>query len=217
MSEYSLSDMRAAMGNGCGYNDCGMFGGGGNGILWLFAIAFLFGGGFGGIGGRYGGGSPVTEADLCSANSFNDLKSGVRDVSGQISSMNVGFTKGLCDFGYTTLAQFNNLERQLSDCCCTTQRAIDGVNYNVAQQASGIKFDLANYSAATNQMFSAGIQSIKDMFRDYQEANMRDENMKSYFRELMCGVVRYPTDTTYATSCNPFYGQYAQQGCRQCC
>lgn len=145
MSEYSLSDMRAAMGGNYGYDNCGMFGGGNSGLLWLFAIAFLFGGGFGmgGFGNRYGGGSPVTEADLCSANSFNDLKSGVRDVSGQISGMNVGLTKGLCDMGYTTQVQFNNLERQLADCCCTTQRAVDGVNYNVAQQASGIKFDMA--------------------------------------------------------------------------
>lgn len=213
MSEYSPADMSAMM-NG-GYGNYGMFGGNG-GILWLFAIAFLFGGGFGGFGNRCGGGSPVTEADLCNANSFNDLKSGVRDLSGQISSMNVGFTKGLCDFGYTTLAQFNNLERQLADCCCATQRAVDGVNYNVAQQASGIKFDMANYAAATNQMFAAGIQSVKDMFRDYQEANLRDQNMKSYIREQMCGVVRYPTETAYATQCNPFFNQQYYQGCRQC-
>lgn len=218
MSEYSLADMRAAMGNGCGYDGCGMFGGG-NGILWLFAIAFLFGGGFGagGYGGRCGGGAPVTEADLCNANSFNDLKSGVRDVSGQISSMNTGLTKGLCDFGYTMFGQFMSLERQLADCCCNIGRSIDGINYNVAQQASGIKSAIDGYAAATSQMFNAGIQSVKDMFRDYQEANLRDQNMKSYIREQMCGVVRYPTDTTYATFCNPFYGQYAQQSCRQCC
>lgn len=211
MSEYaySLSDISNAVnggGRGWGCND-GMFGGG-NG-LWYLAILFLVCGGFGGFGGfgrQCGNGSPVTEADLCNANSFNDLKSGVRDLSGQISSMNVGFTKGLCDFGYTTLAQFNNLERQLADCCCATQRAVDGVNYNVAQQASGIKFDLANYAAATNQMFSAGIQSVKDMFRDYQEANMRDQNMKNYIASQMCGVVRWPMSFSYATGCNPFAG-----------
>nr|DAR34871.1 MAG TPA: Putative Fe-S cluster [Caudoviricetes sp.] len=33
MSEYSLSDMRAAMGGNCGYDGCGTFGGGGNGLL----------------------------------------------------------------------------------------------------------------------------------------------------------------------------------------
>jgi hypothetical protein len=216
MSEYSLSDMRAAMGGNCGYDGCGTFGGGGNGLLWLFAIAFLFGGGFGGIGGRCGAGSPVTEADLCNANSFNDLKSGVRDISGQISSMNTGLTKGLCDFGYTMFGQFASLERQLADFCCGIERNIDGVNYNVAQQASGIKSAIDGYAAATSQMFNAGIQSVKDMFRDYQEASLRDQNMKSYIREQMCGVVRYPTDSSYAFNANPFCG-YAQQGCRQCC
>lgn len=211
MSDYSLSDMRAAMGGNC-YNSCGdgMFGfGGGNG-LWFFALLFLFGGGFGGFGRQ---GAPVTEADLCSANSFNDLKSGVRDISGQISNMNVGLTKGLCDMGYTTLAQFNNVERQLAECCCGIERNIDGVNYNVAQQASGIKQDMANYAAATNQMFAAGIQSVKDMFRDYQEANLRDQNMKNYISSQLCGVVRYPTTTAYATNCNPFFGGNACGGC----
>ena len=194
---YSLSDYRAAMGND------GMFGG--NNGVWFLALLFLFGGGFNGVGCNRGG-SPVTEADICNANSFNDLKSGVRDVSGQISSMNVGFTKGLCDMGYTMLAQFSALERQLADCCCATQRAIDGVNYNVAQQAAGIKFDMANYAAGINQAFAAGIQSVKDMFRDYQEQNLRDENMKSYFQSLMCGVVRWPNSFTYSTNCNPFGG-----------
>lgn len=217
MSDYSLSDISNAVNGGFyrggyGCND-GMFGGG-NG-LWYIAILFLVCGGFGGFGGfgRCGNGSPVTEADLCNANSFNDLKSGVRDVSGQISSMNVGLTKGLCDFGYTTLEQFNAIARQLSDCCCGMQRALDGVNYNVAQQAANIKFDMANYAAATNQMFSAGIQSVKDMFRDYQEANMRDQNMKSYISSQLCGVVRWPMSFSYATGCNPFAGMNCNSAC----
>lgn len=211
---YSLSDISQAVngGNcrGYGWGD-GMFGGNG---FWLLALLFLCGGGFGGFGGFGRNGNPVTEADLCNANSFNDLKSGVRDVSSQISSMNVGFTKGLCDMGYTMFGQFSSLERQLADCCCTTQRAIDGVNYNVAQQAAGIKFDMANYAAATSQMFNAGIQSVKDMFRDYQEANLRDQNMKNYISSQLCGVVRYPTVTAYATNCNPFFGGAA---CGNCC
>lgn len=108
------------------------------------------------------------------------------------------------------------MERQLADFCCGIERNIDGVNYNVAQQASGIKSAIDGYAAATSQMFNAGIQSVKDMFRDYQEASLRDQNMKSYIREQMCGVVRYPTDSSYAFNANPFCG-YAQQGCRQCC
>lgn len=169
--------------NGMGWGD--------NSILWLFAFLLLGNGGFGfGNNGR-----AVTESDLCNANSFSELKGSVMNVSDQIASMNIGLTKGLCDMGYTTLGQFNQLERQLADCCCTTQRSIDSV-----------KFDMANYAAATNQAISAGIQSVKDMFRDYNEQNLRDENMRNYIQSQFCGVVRYPMQTTYATNCNPFFG-----------
>lgn len=176
--------------NGMGWGD--------NSFVWIFALLLLGSGNFG-FGGN---GRAVTESDLCNANSFSELKGSVRDVSDQIASMNVGLTKGLCDMGYTTLAQFNQIEQQLSECCCQNLRAIDGV-----------KFDMANYSAATNQAISAGIQSVKDMFRDYQEQNMRDENMKNYIQSQFCGVVRYPTQTTYATNCNPFFGGYNCGNC----
>lgn len=174
----------------------GMFGGNG---IWFLALLFLFGGGFG-YGAR--GGAPVTEADLCSANSFNDLKSSVRDVSGQISSMNVGLTKGLCDLGYTMYGQFASLERQLADCCCGIERNIDGVNYNVASQA-----------AAINANTTAQVQKILDAITGNRMADMQNQINQLQLQSALCGVVRYPTATTYATTCNPFFGGY---GCNAC-
>lgn len=104
----------------------------------------------------------MTEADLCNANSFTDLKGAVRGISDQIDSMNVGLTKGICDLGYTTLGQFNNLERQLADCCCTTQRSVDSV-----------KFDMANYAAGTNAAISAMGQKILDKMAADREASLQ--------------------------------------------
>ena len=176
---YTLSDIRAVTDG----ND-GMFGGNG---LWFLALLFLFGNGGFGWGNRNG--APVTEADLCSANSFNDLKSGVRDISGQISSMNIGLTKGLCDMGYTMFGQFASLERQLADCCCGIERNIEGVNYNVAQQAAAIN---ANTTAQTQNRM----------------ADMQNQINQLQLQSALCGVVRYPTATTYATNCNPFFGGY---------
>lgn len=91
---YSLSDYRAAMGGADG-----MFGG--NNALWFLALIFLFGGGFGGFGmyGNRGGCAPVTEADLCNANSFNDLKSGVRVYCGTTPAI---FTFVVSGIGITT-------------------------------------------------------------------------------------------------------------------
>lgn len=184
---YTLSDIRAVTDG----ND-GMFGGNG---LWFLALLFLFGNGGFGWGNRNG--APVTEADLCSANSFNDLKSGVRDISGQISSMNIGLTKGLCDMGYTMFGQFASLERQLADCCCGIERNIDGVNYNVAQQAAAIN---ANTTAQT--------QKILDAITGNRMADMQNQINQLQLQSALCGVVRYPTATTYATNCNPFFGGY---------
>lgn len=184
---YTLSDIRAVTDG----ND-GMFGGNG---LWFLALLFLFGNGGFGWGNRNG--APVTEADLCSANSFNDLKSGVRDISDQISSMNVGLTKGLCDMGYTMFGQFASLERQLADCCCGIERNIDGVNYNVAQQAAAIN---ANTTAQT--------QKILDAITGNRMADMQNQINQLQLQSALCGVVRYPTATTYATNCNPFFGGY---------
>ena len=186
-SNYTLSDIRAVTDG----ND-GMFGGNG---LWFLALLFLFGNGGFGWGNRNG--APVTEADLCSANSFNDLKSGVRDISGQISSMNIGLTKGLCDMGYTMFGQFASLERQLADCCCGIERNIDGVNYNVAQQAAAIN---ANTTAQT--------QKILDAITGNRMADMQNQISNLQLQSALCGVVRYPTATTYATNCNPFFGGY---------
>lgn len=184
---YTLSDIRAVTDG----ND-GMFGGNG---LWFLALLFLFGNGGFGWGNRNG--APVTEADLCSANSFNDLKSGVRDISGQISSMNIGLTKGLCDMGYTMFGQFASLERQLADCCYGIERNIDGVNYNVAQQAAAIN---ANTTAQT--------QKILDAITGNRMADMQNQINNLQLQSALCGVVRYPTATTYATNCNPFFGGY---------
>lgn len=176
----------------------GMFGGNG---IWFLALLFLFGGGFGygGYGAR--GGAPVTEADLCNANSFNDLKSGVRNVSDQIGSMNVGLTKGLCDLGYTVYGQFASLERQLADCCCGIERNIDGVNYNVASQA-----------AAINANTTAQVQKILDAITGNRMADMQNQINQLQLQSALCGVVRYPTATTYATTCNPFFGGYSCSG-----
>jgi hypothetical protein len=44
-----------------------------------------------------------------------------------------GVSNAICDLGYNVQSGFNTIGHQISDCCCTTQRAIDGVNYNMAK------------------------------------------------------------------------------------
>ena len=188
-SNFSLSDIAAVLGGG------GDGKGWGNGfiLIILFAIIFMFGGGFG-FGGRSNG-NPVTAEDLCSANSFNELKGSVGRLSDQVDGVNINLTKGICDLGYSTQGNFRDLMAQIADCCCTTQRNIDSV-----------RFDMANYNAATNANITAGIQKVLDKMCADREAAMAARIQQLELAQAMCGVVRYPTSTAYATNCNPFFG-----------
>ncbi len=110
----------------------GGFGGWGEGIWAVIILAILFGWGRGGNGG-FGGGSGGGGGDGVAAGfAWQGIDNGIR-----------GIQQGLCDGFYAVntglLNGFHgvdnaicNLGYQLKDCCCQTQRAIDGVNYNLA-------------------------------------------------------------------------------------
>lgn len=188
-SNFSLSDIAAVLGGG------GDGKGWGNGfiLIILFAIIFMFGGGFG-FGG-HSNGNPVTETDLCSANSFNELKGSVGRLSDQVDGVNINLMKGICDMGYATQGNFRDLMALISECCCKTQQNIDNA-----------RFDMANYHAATTENITTGIQKVLDKMCADREAAMAARIQQLELAQAMCGVVRYPTSTAYATNCNPFFG-----------
>lgn len=116
-----LAGMDSGGGNGGGW------GGFGEGIWAVIILAILFGrGGFGGFGG---GGSDGVSAGFA----WQGIDNGIR-----------GIQQGLCDGFYAVntgmLNGFHgvdnaicNLGYQMKDCCCETQRSIDGVNFNLAK------------------------------------------------------------------------------------
>lgn len=201
MNEMSAADIAAVTRNN-GYDNDGF--GFGNEGLWLFAILALMGGGFGNWGGNRNG-NPVTEADLCNANSFSELKGSVGRLSDQVDSVNINLTKAVCDLGYTTLGNFNALERQLADCCCTTQRLIEQV-----------RFDGERNTAAINANTTAQVQKVLDAICGNRMADMQNQINQLQLREALCGVVRYPNQTTYGAGFNPFFGGWGC-GCGNGC
>lgn len=142
-------------------NGSGMWGGDGSWIFAFLIIALIFGGGrwggFGGFGGGSGGsemGGLVTRADLCSEFNFNGLENGVRGIqqgicdstyalNNSIMSGFHGVDNAVCSLGYQTQQGFSNLASQLANCCCETQRAIDGVNFNTLQGFNGVERGLS--------------------------------------------------------------------------
>jgi hypothetical protein len=115
---YTLSDIAAVTD---GNRNNGMFGGDWSAWIILFLLFGMFGnngwgGGFGGFGG---GGSGfqgyATRADINEGFALNGLQTGITAIQ-----------QGLCDTTYA-------LNNAIKDCCCTTQRSIDGVNFNLAK------------------------------------------------------------------------------------
>jgi hypothetical protein len=132
-------------------------------ILLLLLCGWGNGNGWGGNNNQFQGyeiGKLATTNDVASGfnnsavlGNLNDLKlgqqTGFADVqqtlcqrfSGVNASINQNtniINQGLCNLGYNMQTGFNQLGQQISDCCCTTQRAIDSVNFNAERNTRDI-------------------------------------------------------------------------------
>ena len=189
----SLADIAAVTDNKDGMFDCA--GGGG---MWIFALLILLligGGGFFG-GNRNVNGEPVTEAGLCNAMNFNNLENSVGRLNDNLTNTYIGLQNGMCQMGYETLKNFGTTQNQIAQCCCETQRAIDGVNYNGAINTAAIN---ANTTAQT--------QKVLDAIQQNKIESLQAQVNQLQLQSAMCGVVRYPNATTYTSGVSPFWNQ----------
>lgn len=181
MENYSLSDIRAVTDGGDGFGGMG-----GGWFAWILLFALFGGGGFGFGGNR---GNVATTEDLASGFNFNALQTKTNDILAAVNGVNQNLGNAICQLGYQELQNINALERLIADCCCTTQRAIDSV-----------KFDMANYTAATNATITAGIQKVLDKMCADQTAALQARVQSLELQQALCGIPRT----------NPYgYGIYA--------
>lgn len=203
-----MSGFMTGEANNRGYNN-GWGGGFGGEGLWLFAILALMGGGFGNGWGnnRNFDGNFVTEADLCNANSFSELKGSVGRLSDQLSNAYTGLQNGLSNFGYTTLQNFNSLERLVSNCCCETKQIAMENRYLAGQNTAAINAT----TVAKGQEVLDAICGLRMEMKDNQNAQLLQRvnqlEMQSAIDRATCGIVRYPTSTTYGAG-NPFFNGF---------
>lgn len=189
----SAADIAAVTRNNCGYDDGWGGGMGGGWFAWILIFA-LFGGG--GFGWSNRGGQPVTEAGLCDAMNFNNLENAVGRLSDNQAAIARQTDNAICNLGYSALQQTNETQRQLSECCCATQRAIDGVRYDGAMN-----------TAAINANTTAGIQKILDKMCEQETTALRDRINQLELQQAFCGVPRFLPGTVYgSTHCTPVVG-----------
>lgn len=159
---YSLADIAAATGEGCGTN----------GGLWIFALLILLSMGNGGIFGGNGERN-ATQADIQRAVDFDTLKSSIAGVSATVR-----------DTAYNQLGEIRDIQNvvntgfaNMQTCCCETQRAIDSV-----------KFDMANYSAAIQANDTANTQKVLDALHTNREADMQNQINQLQIQQALCGI-----------------------------
>ena len=184
----SLSDIAAVTGKD------GMFEGNSGG-MWIFALLILLligGGRF--FGNNRTSGESVTEAGLCNAMNFNNLENAVGRLSDSLQNDYMGLQNGICNLGYESLRNFNGIQSQIAECCCTTQRSIDGVNYNGAINTAAIN---ANTTEQT--------QKILDAMAQNKIESLQAQVNQLQLQAAMCGVIRYPNATTFSAGMNPYF------------
>ena len=174
------------------YGGNGGFGGFGDDWLALIVILALFGGyGNGGFGfGGFGGGRTepcATQADVRAAVDQQTLISkldqqtyGLADstyaLNNTITSGFHGVDNAICTLGYNVQSGFNTLGHQISDCCCATQRAIDGVNYNMATQACDTRQAIATSTRDIIDSQNSSTRAILDFLTTDKIASLQAEN-----------------------------------------
>ena len=196
-SEMSPADFAAVCGNN-GNDGGGMFG---NDWAWIVILLLFgwggrgFGNGFGGNGGGTGCGCApcATQADVRAAVDQQTLISkldqqtyGLADstyaLNNTINQNFRGVDNAICNLGYNVQSGFNTLGYQISDCCCQTQRAIDGVRYDMATQACETRNTVQNATRDIIDNANANSRAILDFLTQDKIATLTAENQSLKFQ-----------------------------------
>lgn len=168
----------------------GNTGSGGGGDSMASYIPYLAG--FNNIGGA------LTRGELCQDMNFADVQTGIRSIS---DSVNLGFANlnsTICNQQYDTasminamnisnlqtanaqniaqLQSTNAIQTQIADCCCQAQRAIEGVNYNMATNTCALQNTINNNTRDIIDSQNAGTRAILDYLCQDKIQTLQSEN-----------------------------------------
>ena len=213
MAENMLTpaDIGVLMGNRGGD---GMFGAGsGGGLLFaiLLIVLFMGGGAWGGNRGAFG-----TEAIQNQMQQGFDNQNTMANQRETLAAVNAGTAQAVAatnqtfhdmlgvfsdkyneitrDISGLQVGQANMLANQNS-CCCQTLRALDGVNFNAAQN-----------TAAINANTTAAVQKVLDAITENKIEALQGKINSLELAQATSSVVRYPTSFSYSAGPSPFCG-----------
>lgn len=186
--ETSLADIAAVTNGGNG--------GFGNNGLWLFAILALMGGGFGGWNNRgadYGTyATAASQQEILFGQQFQGLNNAINSQAQAIDNKIDRIGNGIAD---ATFALNNN---------------INGVQTNlggaIATEGRTAQMQIANGFCETQKAIHAEGEATRAMIQQNKIESLQARINQLEMSNAMCGVVRYPTASTYYAGTNPFCG-----------
>ena len=225
---------------------------------WWIIVLLLFGWGRNGFGGGYGASGGVGENYVLATDfatierKLDGINNGICDAT---FALNNTVTNGFAGVQQTLCQGFNgvntavlqsanatergfcNLASQLADCCCTTQRAIDGVNYNMAMQTNSLQQTLcnntrdiienqnANYRAIHEELVANKLEAKNDRIAELTaqvnklQLSASQERQNNYLISQLgdkCPVPAYvvngPTPVNFPTNCCGTFAGYNSCG-----
>lgn len=187
------------------------FGNGWGGMIWLFAILAMMGGGFGWNGGN--GNSNAIQNDINRGFDNQNLQAQTRDI---LAAVNAGTLQAIQStnqvyhdiVGYVG-DKYNELQRDVAGLAVGQANLLANQNEclgGLTRQIMQNNYDATMRDAATNANIVAQAQSIKDMFQADKFEAMQNRINQLELQNALAGVVRYPNGWTYNAGNSPFCG-----------
>ena len=197
----------------------GGLGGGFEGMIWLFAIIALMGGGFGGFG--LGGNGAALATGMATQNDLQrgfDNQNAMANQREILSAVTAGTAQSVAATNQTfhdTLNMVQNrydeLARDISgvavqqaqaianqnECCCSTKMMIADTGASLSAQIARNNYDAAMRDAATNANFTAQIQSVKDELAQNKIEALQAQVSQLQLAQATAGMLKFPNSWTY--------------------
>ena len=188
------------------------WGNGWGGMIWLFAILAMMGGGFGWNNGGANNSNAI-QNDINRGFDNQNLQAQTRDI---LAAVNAASMTGV----QTTNQVYHDIVGYVGDKYSELQRDVAGLAVGQAnllahqneclgglsRQLMQNNYDAALRDAATNANIVAQAQEIKDMFQADRFNAMQNRINQLELQNALQGVVRYPNGWTYNAGNSPFCG-----------
>lgn len=208
MGENGLSASDVALMN----RDSDGFGNGWGGMIWLFAILAMMGGGFN-WGGNGAAQQYATRDQVQNGFDTQNLQAQTRDILAAVNAASMAGVQATNQVYHDVVGfvgdKYGELQRDVAGLAVGQANLLANQNEccgGITRQLMQNNYDAAMRDAATNANFTAQIQGVKDMIMQDKMEAMQNRINQLELQNQLAGVVRYPNGWTYNAGNSPFCG-----------